>query len=142
MIALHTSPADLARIDAAARSVLDEIRAGLDAMAESRAAEAERVPVATWDEQEARRHRLLADRMERESWTEHHVQLLRDLVYLLAVGDRSAGDVARADLEAVHHEQRGTMGLLEQDHRDRHFEARERLESAGVELRAERAAAT
>lgn len=137
-MSLHTTPADLAQIDSAARSVLDEIRAGLDAMAESRAAEEVRVPGSTWDQVEARRHELLVDRMERESWTEHHGRLLRDLVYLLAVGDRAAGDVARADVEAAHHEQRGTMDVLEQDHRDRHFDARERLEGAGVQLRAER----
>lgn len=115
---LHTRPETITRYADISRELLQALTADVDAMAQSNDDERSHDAIGYLEH----RGECLAERMERESWTEHTTQLLRDAMYLLAVGDNGATAAAEADPD----------GSSKQAHDHRRRAARERLEEQGL----------
>ena len=110
---LHTHYKQLDLYHLLVHNVLQELATDADKMLASNRAE--------WDAW-PQRGAHLAERMQVESWVEHTTDQLRDLLYLLAVGDNAAADVADADPDRADKDQ----------HYKRARDARERLDESGL----------
>lgn len=113
---LHTRPETITAYHHAAVALVESLRADLDAMLASNRAEYD-----AWPDRDERDFHL-GERLDLESWTEHTTQQLRDLTYLLAIGDNGPTAAAKCDPE----------NPSKQAHDDRRRKATERLEEADL----------
>jgi hypothetical protein len=111
---LHTSYRTISRYHEIAADLLDSLRVDADNLLESNDDEHGSYPADTGQH--------LADRLAIESWVEHTTQQLRDVLYLLAVGDNGPTAAAEADPEQA----------SKQAHADRRRKALERLAEQGL----------